>query len=233
MTDNPAVPCPLSCCLGGAGRSRLEWKLTTNYAVFNCSDLIRQLGAAVGGATLLVCSFRRGSSFTELEGASATVTSLLDQLESKSLLVPQTEFARDMVSGRTVTLSSGASIGLIVGCVVGGILLVVLIVLLIVCCQRRNHKNQSESAYMEMPVVSSSDSKSYIPAYVPPPAAPPRVMRLVCVYAVNEEGEGILKLQPGTSATCDPQDWETTSEWVWVSSGGRSGYIPREFCRVV
>ncbi len=237
VTDNPAVPCPLSCCPGGPGMSRLEWKLTTDYAAFDCPKLLSQLSAAVGGATLRVCTFRRGSSFAEVEGQTATTTSLLDQLENKTLVVPQTEFARDMTSGRAVILSPEASIAVIVACIIAGIILIVLIILLIVWCRRRQQHKRSDSAYVAMPLATTSSSAAAnytaIPAFVPPQPAPRRVMRLVCVYAVLDMGEGILNLQPGMNATCEPQDWETASEWVWVTSGSRSGYVPREFCRVV
>jgi hypothetical protein len=51
---------------------------------------------------------------------------------------------------------------------------------------------------------------------------------------VIDVGDGILNLQSGMAATCTPQDWGSMeSEWVWVTSHIGSGWVPREFLRIV
>lgn len=52
--------------------------------------------------------------------------------------------------------------------------------------------------------------------------------------SVIDVGDGILNLQSGMAATCTPQDWGSMeSEWVWVTSHIGSGWVPREFLRIV
>lgn len=182
---------------------------------------------------------RRGSSFVELEGPKSSTDVILDELQSKVLSVPDTVSARDMGTGRAVTMDSDVPIAIIAAVAVGGVVLLVLTIIIICMCRKRCKQNKShDKPYVAVATSSTGRSDSapthtHIPAYVPMQLVQPKVIRLVCMYPVIDAGEGILNLQAGMSAVCDPQDWVTTSEWVWVTSGTRAGYVPRNFVRIV
>lgn len=104
----------------------------------------------------------------EVEGSTSAISLLLDQVESKTLEVPETEVVRDVVTGRTVTVSSGSSFAIVIACVVGAIVLVVLIAILVIIIYRRRHHNKraNNSSYIAMTPISSGSgpTHSFIPA---------------------------------------------------------------------
>ncbi len=116
-----------------------------------------------------------------------------------------------------------------------GVLCLVVFIVIMVCWFKKRHSRKND-----WEISPAESSKAYIalePAVTTVDAEPRRSTRLVnviCIQDVIDVGEGILSMRQGSTATCTPQDWASIeSEWCWVSSASGSGWVPREFLRIV
>ncbi len=137
-------------------------------------------------------------------------------------------------TGRSVSApGSAAQIGLIVGCIIGGLILIALIVLVVVLCVRRNrNKGGYSTAPAYVPLASESTPYSSRVVSTPTPIAP-SMLRAVALYSSPADlSQSLVGLVAGSSVSIEPKDWNPSNEWTWVESNGQQGYVPTSFLRL-
>jgi len=204
--------------------------MSTDWPTFNCPAWFAEAARYSYFTGAIVCRHFRGSSNVEVQLSSvASADTLMQAFASGSFTTSGGPISATR-AGVVVTPPSGVSIGLIVGCVLGGLALLALIVLLIICLVRRHRNKSSRSSYY----VPLQEERAVAAVAAPPAALSPRAasqQHVTCRLAhdVVDTGEGILAARAGEIAFLQPEDYAGTSEWVWATVGLNSGYVPRAY----
>ena len=220
----PGIPCIIDCCTRGeTGRGRLELKLTTVFTQFNCPVWLDKLRPKLRSGARL-CRLWSGSTHAELDVADTDVEAAL--ASPSSLEVDNLELVRDPATGRSVVISSGLPIGVIIAIVIVALLVLAALIVAIILLVRHKRKKDTSPFYTSLATAAAP-----MPAAAAP--APQRLVNLVVIQTATASTANTLSAEAGSRLTCRPEDWADGGEWLWVTTSlGKEGYVPRELTRM-